>query len=39
MYRKNMANRKPISSPRPPIIRGTIAPPIMAVHKIPENVP
>lgn len=36
---KVIANLKPITSPRAPMIEGTTAPPTIPVHKIPENDP
>lgn len=39
MIRKNNAALKLISSPNQPTIKGTIAPPAIPVHKIPERDP
>ena len=38
-YKKIIPKRKPNISPSTPTINGTIAPPIIAVQRIPENEP
>ena len=38
-YKNIIPNRSPKISANPPITSGTIAPPIIPVHKIPEKAP